>query len=82
MTDEELLKYIKENECYVIPKNNFWVDGIDVSEAIEKQIPKKPLFKKGRYYFSCPVCGADVRRWDEYFYCKKCGTRMDWSDEE
>lgn len=54
-------------------------------EAIEKQIPKKPLHMHKNYY--CPVCKEDGwMLWDDAIpndmdnYCGKCGQAIDWSD--
>ena len=54
-------------------------------EAIEKQIPKKPLHMHKNYY--CPVCKEDGwMLWDDAIpndmdkYCGICGQAIDWSD--
>lgn len=54
-------------------------------EAIEKQIPKKPLHMHKNYY--CPVCKEDGwMLWDDAVpndmdnYCGICGQAIDWSD--
>lgn len=54
-------------------------------EAIEKQIPKKPLHMHKNYY--CPICKEDGWiLWDDAIpndmdnYCGKCGQAIDWSD--
>ena len=54
-------------------------------EAIEKQIPKKPLHMHKNYY--CPICKEDGwMLWDDAVpndmdnYCGKCGQAIDWSD--
>lgn len=54
-------------------------------EAIEKQIPKKPLHMHKNYY--CPICKEDGwMLWDDAIpndmdnYCAKCGQAIDWSD--
>lgn len=54
-------------------------------EAIEKQIPKKPLHMHKNYY--CPICKEDGWiLWDDAIpndmdnYCIKCGQAIDWSD--
>ena len=56
-------------------------------EAIEKQIPKKPLHMHKNYY--CPVCKEDGwMLWDDAVpndmdnYCGICGQAIDWSDDE
>ena len=54
-------------------------------EAIEKQIPKKPLHMHKNYY--CPICKEDGwMLWDDAIpndmdnYCSKCGQAIDWSN--
>ena len=56
-------------------------------EAIEKQIPKKPLHMHKNYY--CPVCKEDGWiLWDDAVpndmdkYCGKCGQALDWEVSE
>lgn len=39
-------------------------------KALEKQIPKKPIFKY------CPRCSGRVMDYAEY--CYKCGQKIDW----
>ena len=54
-------------------------------EALEKQIPKKPLKsdKTIRYFevWECPICGFEWcgRVVD---YCFKCGQAINWEDTE
>jgi hypothetical protein len=53
-------------------------------EALEKQIPKKPIkhFVKpfGFPCYECPICGeSDVCGQK---YCDECGQALDWSEEE
>ena len=52
-------------------------------EALEKQIPKKPLHIHKNYY--CPICKEDGWiMWDDAIpndtdkYCGKCGQAIDW----
>ena len=58
-------------------------------EALEKQIPKKPI--DDRYPWSiCPVCGGsmNLEHIQEYIqneepsHCEHCGQKIDWSDTE
>lgn len=46
-------------------------------EAIEKQIPEKPVHVL--YEFVCPRCRTIVRSRP---YCGCCGQALDWNDEE
>lgn len=50
-------------------------------EALEKQIPKKPLCISGDYDAPiCPECKQLVD--DTELYCSTCGQALDWSDAE
>ena len=55
-------------------------------EAMEKQIPKKPIGKHTNY--KCPVCDRRVRSgkgsssFGVDFFCQRCGQALDWSDTE
>ena len=53
-------------------------------EALEKQIPKKPIFESEQTSLfgvddvpHCPNCRCDI---PEVSYCEKCGQALDWSD--
>ena len=57
-----------------------------IIEALEKQIPKKPIFESEQTSpFGvddvpyCPSCRCDL---PEVNYCEKCGQALDWSDTE
>lgn len=53
-----------------------------VSDAVEKQIPKKPKYNGGEC--ECPTCGDDWNS-NEYGsgmkFCWECGQKLDWSDD-
>ena len=64
-----------------------------IVKALEKQIPKKPLFKTDysayECYYACPSCGALVA--EHMNYCsgnrdygepseRGCGQKLDWGD--
>lgn len=49
--------------------------------ALEKQIPKKPIFTEDKQFALCPCC--DMKGLiDKQKYCDYCGQKLDWSDEE
>ena len=50
---------------------------IVIKLALEKQIPKKPVFYETGYI--CP-CGSYVKVRKRY--CGTCGQALDWSDKE
>lgn len=62
----------------IIPKEQ--IDMIEerydlAIEALEKQLPKKPVLKRNAYggISVCPICGAsDYRK-----YCRWCGQKID-----
>ena len=55
-------------------------------EALEKQIPKKPVFKESTDKhedgcWTCPVCGGTVGVYDlRDNWCSDCGMKIDWSE--
>lgn len=75
----------------IIPQKR--AEALDVAiQALEKQIPKKPIMKQyfedlEEEYLCCPTCGeiltdripADNKTF--YFHCMNCGQKFDWSDE-
>ena len=57
-----------------------------ILNALEKQIPKKPIFKDNdgiRYTdsYRCPTCGGAFSGTGIANYCYHCGQVIDWSDE-
>ena len=89
MTIEEAIKYAKENIlAYTSEMAEFEKMAI---EALEKQIPKKPVLEKtkgivGIDMWHCPVCdGEIISDWNRDIanpYCHLCGQRLNWSDIE
>ena len=96
MTESETIKEIRFNMSTIGLGNEAAkrvVKARDMAiQAIEKQIPKKPipidyekymntvknaLFLKGAYW--CPNC-KHVVKCDTY--CSDCGQKLDWRDEE
>ena len=60
-------------------------------EALQKQIPKTPIFEGDGYdnegniiydTWYCPCCENEYETdYDDYEYCPECGQAIDWSDE-
>lgn len=85
MTESEAIKelqvgYLGDTEDLVQAKH------IAIN-ALEKQIPKKPIEMKPtdkllNGYYACPVCHGWVGM-DEYSnkYCGCCGNKIDWLDK-
>lgn len=56
-----------------------------VKEAVEKQMPKKPVEKTleyDGYYGLCPCCNIIVSESNSFRRCRNCGQALDWSDTE
>lgn len=58
-----------------------------IIEALEKQIPKKPINEE--CYYLCPCCRGDLGVSDDDIfiyelsmpkYCSNCGCALDWSE--
>ena len=78
-----------------IIKTNDYIDFVRIAiNALEKQIPKKPIMKQyfddmEEEYLCCPTCGEiltdriPLDNTDFYFHCLNCGQKLNWeSDEE
>ena len=93
MTESEAIKNLKDilNECTESEEAVCYVTDVDVPSleiainALEKQIPKKPIEidTYGEYY-KCPICNkyAVDNFGCNYKFCRECGQKFDWSDEE
>ena len=54
-----------------------------VSEALEKQIPKKPIDNGEQEWFQCPTCGrVAVTYYDGKRHHCRCGQSLKWEDIE
>ena len=85
----ECLKSNKPTSGYLMLQ-----EAIDMAiQALEKQIPKKPIRHTAWENFKCPACGSteivqydtEYREYDKdckFEYCSDCGQHLDWSDEE
>lgn len=81
MTYEDVL-FILEKESY--SPNSGEVVRIAI-EAIEKQIPKKPVEYKGNpdNIFVCAKCGSTFikGKYNKRTYCPNCGQMQLWEEE-
>lgn len=53
-------------------------------EALEKQIPKKPISVDDEIFgdsYECPVCGYNIGSY-ELDYCDKCGQKLKWGEDD
>lgn len=95
MTPEEAIKRIKDPKDNTIYTNEFGVEFSDqyieasnmAISALEKQIPKKPMYYHwsgsfvdgvtGKNHgYKCPCCGKGV----DLEYCPCCGQRLSWEE--
>ena len=57
-------------------------------EALEKQIPKKPIIREAEDSFGyvkhilCPNCKEIDFGYEHPCFCKLCGQAIDWSNDE
>lgn len=92
MRESEALEWIKElkgsEEILEFYYAESFIKACDMAvQALEKQIPKKPIKSKKqvvRYVntYCCPICnlkftGTGIAKW-----CYHCGQKLDWGDEE
>lgn len=84
MTVEETITLVKECGFNVETTKHSECEKV-VLNALEKQIPKKPLDIEGDYtalYGSCPNCKNIVCDNEDYKFCNECGQALDWGDCE
>lgn len=91
MTESETIEKLKnmrlfmqiedeKNECK-FTEDDYKANDMAI-QALEKQIPKKPLQKSYMVKDAvvCPICEFVVLKADNY--CSHCGQHLDWSDKE
>ena len=85
MTYEEAIKIL--TELKPIPVDGFKIiaEAYDLAiEALEKQIPKKPIIRKTEDYFGnvkhtlCPNCQETEFVFTQPCFCHHCGQAIDW----
>lgn len=94
MTESEAIERIEKCVCASKQNQNLCNDDCKYSadkcvfslaiQALEKQIPKKPLYIENlgcTALWLCPVCERRIIRSD-LVYCHQCGQKLDWSDED
>ena len=80
------------NEEYaeIMDKSNFMIDSanpydMDIKEALEKQIPKKPMLMKfdhyDSYFCKCGLGFGNSIMMIRPNYCERCGQKLDWGNE-
>ena len=90
MTYEEAIKHFKSlQKRYTKEHNGRMCEKVNLAlEALEKQIPKKPLIRKTEDYFGyveyiiCPNCEKVDFGYERPCFCRLCGQAIDWSDDE
>ena len=76
--DSAVLMEIKQIAIENGIKTEYLLNEKAIISALKKQIPKKPINRKGTTYFHCPVCESNMLN----DYCADCGQKLDWSDTE
>ena len=90
MTYEEAIKHFKSlQKRYTKEHNGRMCEKVNLAlEALEKQVPKKPIIRKTEDYFGyvkyilCPNCEKVEFGFNQPCFCELCGQAIDWSDDE
>ena len=90
MTESEAIKQFKERIDIPDYKKQIpeYYEAMEIAiNALGKQIPKKPKSitpVENSMYVKCPTCKLTTVLYDGCImeYCKNCGQKLDWSDEE
>lgn len=89
MTESEAIKEFQQNIDMPFGSNISREASELAIQALEKQIPKKPIMKPyfddmEEEYLCCPACGEmltdriPMDNKDFYFHCLNCGQKLDW----
>ena len=84
MTENEANTILKA-EIVHHPECSIFAEALTLAiQALEKQIPKKPIIETYRYttLFICPYCERKQGIKYKQYHCIECGQKLDWSDEE
>ena len=91
MTESEAVELLKNNEERRTDGKYIVVKHLSII-ALEKQIPKKPIIKQGKYCnsYHCPVCNGYIRSTntrievilEENIFCGVCGQKLNWESDE
>ena len=84
MTESEANTILKA-EIVHHPECSIFAEALGLAiQALEKQIPKKPIIETYRYttLFICPYCERKQGIKYKQYHCIECGQKLDWSDEE
>ena len=88
MTSKEAIKQFKERLAITDYRQQIpeYYEAIELAiEALEKQIPKKPVNYNSIPHSRCPICNNSVKVYEdahEYHYCLYCGQCLDWEGRE
>lgn len=89
MTESEAIEVFKERLTLI--KEHYagevkdYEKALEIGiQALEKQIPKKPIIETYRYttLFICPYCERKQGIKYKQYHCIECGQKLDWSDDE
>ena len=52
-------------------------------QALEKQVPKKVIWKYAFYWACCPNCKNNIydEEKEKFKFCPDCGQALEWSEE-
>lgn len=78
MTYEEVIEILEELGGCCASDKEYKATHIAI-EAIQKQIPKKPIYFS-LFCYSCPKCYESLRNTEKY--CPECGTKIDRGDNK
>lgn len=90
MNYSEVIKHFKSlQKRYTTEHNGKMCEKVQLAiEALEKQMPKKPIIRETEDYFGyakyvlCPNCKEVDFNFEQPCFCKNCGQAIDWGESE
>ena len=84
MTYKEAIEILQEEHDYC-QEMSYVIKALEMAiDALEKQIPKKPIIRKTEDYFGyteyilCPNCEKVEFGYERPCFCRLCGQAIDW----
>ena len=83
---EDLIKD-RESFCHRDDFDDMFLQDIEALKvgisALEKQIPKKVIWKYAFYWACCPNCKNNIydEEKEKFKFCPDCGQALEWSEE-
>ena len=84
MTESEAIEIVRKEKAYMDSHaGRAQSEAFQIAiNALEKQIPKKPMFNGKNWYRCVNGCEIHKKQFEKDWYCPKCGQKLNWEGDE